>query len=193
MKKQWEEKGLTFLKRSELESIISMAESLKENPLVRAGILNGFIETSWFMRHEATGVWVKIRPDAAPTDSLDFVDLKTTTSLDWRDLQKTIYDRGYYVQAGLVAMVVRALLGHPLNSFTFVFIEKKPPYECVAVTLKGNEIDRGIKAAEKAIGIFANGIQTNKWPGRYDGQADAQYIEMSEWQQKSIDARLQDA
>ncbi len=190
-REQREAEGKTFIKRTELEGIVGMAESLKEHPLVRAGILNGFIETSWFVKHKATGIWIKIRPDAAPNDSLDFVDLKTTSFLDWRSLQNSIYDQGYFIQAGLVAMVVREILNQPLNTFTFMFVDKKPPYECVPVTLKGNEIDRGIKAAEKAIAIFAQCLQTGKWPGRYDNQADAQYIEMAEFHQKAVDAKLE--
>ena len=184
-----EAEGKSFLRREEMDQILGMRDSLADHSLVKAGILNGLIETSWFTKHKGTGVWLKARPDTAPTASLDFADLKTTVAIDRRSLQYAIYDYGYFIQAGLVAMIVKDVLGEPLHSFSFVFIEKKPPHDIAVAVLKGNEIDRGINAAEWAINRFAECYKAKKWPGRYEND-EAQYIEMTEWQQNSIDERL---
>lgn len=182
--------GKTVITEAQLEQIRGMAESLFEEPLVKAGILNGSIETSWFCKHQKTGIWLKARPDASPNDSLDFADLKTTASVEWDDIQRSIFKFGYYVQAGLLAMIVRALHGRDMNSFSLVFVEKQAPFDTCIVTLKEGDIARGIRAAEQSIAKFAECLASGKWPGRYNDQADARYLEMSEYAQKQIDARL---
>lgn len=184
-----EAEGKTFIKREELDHIMGMRDALAQHTLVKAGILNGYIETSWFIKHAKTGIWLKIRPDAAPNDSLDFVDLKCVRSVDYSSLQQALYNYGYFIQAGLTALVVREILGHPINSFTFVFQEKEPPYDIAPVTLKESEIDRGIRVAEHTINRFAECLKANRWPGRYESE-DAAYIEMPTRLQEAIDARI---
>jgi hypothetical protein len=182
--------GRCVITEGQLEQVRGMAESLFEEPLVKAGILNGSIETSWFCKHQKTGIWLKARPDASPNDSLDFADLKTTASVEWDDIQRSIFKFGYYVQAGLLAMIVRALHGRDMNSFTLIFIEKSPPFDTAIVSLKESDIARGIRAAEQSIAKFAECLASGKWPGRYSEHADARYLEMREFDQKRIDERL---
>ena len=187
---QREAEGKSFVRPEEMETVIGMRDSLASHPLIKAGILNGLIETSLFCKHQKTGVWLKARPDAVPMDSLDLVDLKTIAAIDYHSLENALYRFGYFIQAGLVAMILRELLGQPLHSFTFVFIEKKAPFDIAIVTLKDNEIDRGIKAAENAIATFAECLKRKEWPGRYADKADAFYIEMPTWCQQQIDGRV---
>ena len=197
--KLWLEKqreaGLTVITVDHLKRIKGIARELSKEPLVvdpegkRSGILNGYIEHSWFFKHRS-GVWVKIRPDATPNDSLDFVDLKLTKSIMWPDLQRTIRDYGYYMQAGLTAMTVKAVLGQPLNSYSYVFAENTEPHCIEIVTLKENEIKRGIDACEIAIQIFEKCMREKRWPGPRGDREDAQYIEMNESDQKRIDETI---
>lgn len=189
----WEERQAerrTPIKREQFDHIMGMAESLQAEPLVQAGILNGDIEMSWFIKHKKTGLWLKSRPDATPNASLDIADLKTSHSVAWDSLQATIYQHGYFIQAGLTAMLAFELFGQPLNSFTFVFVEKTPPYDVAIVTLKENEIARGIRVAEAMAARFAECLASGNWPGRYAGHAEGRYIEMRDYAQKQIDDRL---
>jgi hypothetical protein len=187
--KMQDEKGLTVIKPDQLKAIKGIARELSREPLVQNGILNGDIEHSWFWKHQ-TGVWLKMRPDATPNDSLDFVDLKLTRSVMWPDIQRSIRDYGYYQQAGLTAMGVRAITGMPLNSYTLVFAENTEPHCIEVVTLKEGEIQRGIQACEIAIARFNKCWQEKRWPGPRGDRADAQYIELSEFDQKQIDEAL---
>ena len=197
--KLWLEKqrdaGLCVLTPDHLKRIKGIARELAKEPLIndpegkRSGILNGYIEHSWFFKHR-TGVWIKVRPDATPNDSLDFVDLKLTRSILWPDMQRTIRDLGYFQQAGLTAMAVKAILGQPVNSYSFVFAENTEPHCIDFVTLKENEIQRGVEACEIAINRFAKCMRENRWPGPRGDRADAQYIEFSKADQERIDEQL---
>lgn len=197
--KLWHERqkqrGLTPVSIKQMKAIHGIYRELLKKPLIhdpegkRSGILNGYIEHSWFWKHR-TGFWLKIRPDASPNDSLDFVDLKLTRSIMWPDMQGSIRNYGYYMQAGLTAMGVKAITGQPLNSFTLVFAESTEPHCIEIVTLKENEIARGIEACEVAIARFAKCWEEKRWPGPRGDQEDAQYIELNENDQKRIDETI---
>lgn len=191
--KLWHERqekaGLTIITKTQMAAIYGIARELWKESLVRHGLLNGWIEHSWFWKHPS-GIWLKIRPDASPNDSLDFVDLKLSKSIMWPDLQRSIRDYGYYEQAGLTAMGVRAITGQPLNSFTLVFAENIEPHCIEIVTLKENEIQRGMQACEIAIAKFNKCWNEKRWPGPRGDRADAQYIEMNEFDQKRIDETI---
>jgi hypothetical protein len=182
-----DEKGLTVVTMEQIDKIRGIAERLQDEPLVKNGLLNGLIEHSAFAKDTETGIWLRIRPDAMPNDSLDFVDIKVTKSIRERDLQKTIEDYGYYQQGALVQTVIRQITGAEINSFTLVFAESKPPH-CIEIrTLKAEDLARGERVNRIGLRKFAECWKTKRWPGPSDGRADARYIELGEWAGKRID------
>lgn len=184
-----EKEGKAVLTPGDFASIRGMAESLSANPIVRAGALNGMIERSGFWRDKDTGLWVKIRPDAIPTDSGDYTDIKTTQSVLWRDLQKTIFERGYHQQLALIRTGMREL-GFPFTSASLIFVQKKRPFSNRVVTLKDNTLDTGERANRVALDAMAECLQKNRWPGPGGDREDAQPIELPEWAEKQIDDRI---
>jgi hypothetical protein len=181
--------GKAVLTLDSFESIRGMAEALSAHPLVRAGALNGLIERSGFFKDKATGLWVKIRPDAIPTDSGDYTDIKTTTSVLWNDLRKTIFERGYHQQLALIRTGVREL-GFPFTSASLVFVKKKRPFSVRVVTLKDNTLDQGERANRVALDAMADCLKKKHWPGPGGDREDAQPIELPEYAEKQIEDRL---
>ena len=133
--KQWvrehEQAGRTVLNDEDVRNITGMAVAIGENPLVQEGLLNGGVERSLFWRDLETQLWLKSRPDVLPHASADFVDIKTTQSVLYRDIQRTVADFGYYQQAAL-ALEVAAKLDMEISSFSLLFVEKEAPW-CVRV------------------------------------------------------------
>ena len=195
----WTEKmvkaGRTILSMKDFESIKGMVESLSDHPLIKpqgaggAGALNGLIERSGFYKDKATGLWVKIRPDAIPTDSGDYVDIKTTTSVLWNELRKTIFVRGYYQQMALIRTAMREL-GFPFTSASLVFVKKTRPYSVRIVTIKDNTLDKGEQANRTALDAMADCLKKKRWPGPGGDREDAQPVELPEWADKQIDDRI---
>ncbi len=169
--------------------IRGMARSLAGHPLIDAGILNGGIERTLAWKCKETGIWLKARPDATPNESGDFADLKTTTSVQSADLARTIAEYGYHQQAALISAAWVALTGHDIQSFSFVFVEKTPPYCTRIVTLRDEDLARGERQNLIATKIFAKCMETGEWPG--PGGADAEYLGLPEWKQKQIDHQLE--
>lgn len=187
--KQAQRDGKTVLKPDHVEIIKGMALSLSNNHLVQAGILNGLIERSMFWKDPETGVWLKARPDALPSDSGDYADLKTTQSVFYRDLQSTVGDYGYHQQGALVLDGAKAL-GLPVSSFSLVWIEKKRPYCARVQTLKDEDLARGGKQNRVALRTFHTCFINKTWPGPGDDRDDAEYVDLADWKRKQIDDRL---
>jgi hypothetical protein len=187
-----DQKGLTVVTTEQIDKIRGIAERLQDEPLVKNGLLNGLIEHSAFAKDPETGIWLRIRPDAMPNDSLDFVDLKVVKSIRDHDLQKSIENYGYYQQGALVQTVVRQITGANINSFTLVFAESSPPH-CIEIrTLKAEDLARGEKVNRVGLRKFAQCWQDKRWPGPSDGRADARYIELGEWAGKRIDEAVEE-
>lgn len=183
--------GRSILLASEVANIRGMALRLGQNPLVRDGLLNGQIERSIFWRDEQTGIWVKVRPDAIPTDSGDFADLKTTTSVRWTELTRAIAEYGYHQQGALIREAARRVCKIERPTFTLCFIEKESPWCERVVQIKDADLDRGEKQNRVALDLMADCLKAGRWPGPGGDREDAAHIEMPEWAQKQIDNRLQ--
>lgn len=187
--KQQKLAGRTVLAESDLSAIRGIARALASHPLIDAGILNGAIEHTMVWRCKDTGVWLKARPDAIPNDAGDFADLKTTISVQGPDLARAIADYGYHMQAALIAAGWHALAGRDIASFSFVFVEKSPPYCVRIVTLRDDDLLRGERQNFVATKIFAECMAKGEWPG--PGGADAEYLSLPEYFQKRIDTQLE--
>jgi hypothetical protein len=181
--------GKTVITETEINHIRHMADALSSKEAIRLGILNGRIERSLFSRDGE--VWLKSRPDVVPNDSGDFVDLKTAASVDDESLSKAIYSHGYHVQAGLLRMIVREVMGEQaFTSFTFVFVEKTPPYDVRVMQLKDEDIDLGEQQARNAIATVKECLKRNQWPG-FDGfDKEFSYVEMPGWSKTRIKNQL---
>ena len=182
--------GRDILSKDDIQKIRGMSASLGKHPLVRSGILNGLIEHSFVWKDEETGVWLKSRPDAIPTDSGDFADLKTTSDITDDGLARSVGSYGYHMQAALVGMGYRALTGQAMSSFSLVFVESSRPY-CVRVkALTDDDIQLGEKQIRVALRQFAEALNTGEWLPPGGLQTDAEYIRMKPWDRTIIENAL---
>lgn len=191
--KLWREaalaEGKTIITDCELEQITGMARSLAEHPLVKAGILDGYVERSLIWK-DPSGVWLKSRPDCIPNDSGDVADLKTTPSVRTEDLRRTLGAFFYPMQGALTGMAFREVLKRELQTFSLVFVEKTAPWCVRVVTVKPDDLERGQRQVRAAIDTFADCWARGKWPGPGGDQSDAEYLDVPEYARKSIDDRL---
>jgi hypothetical protein len=193
--KAWREAALadgkTVITAGELEQIVGMAKTLGAHPMVKAGILDGYVERSLIWRDRETGVWLKSRPDNVAGDGLDMSDLKTTTDVSTEAIARTIASFSYHAQGALVGMACRELLQREMQTFTLVFVETKPPHCVRVITLKPDDIVRGERQVRAAIAQFAHATATGNWPGPGGDQQDAEYLDLPEWSRRQIDSRLE--
>ena len=191
--KEWKEarerEGYVVLFPKEVKQIEGMALALSQHPLVQAGAFNGYIERSGFWLDRETKVWIKVRPDVIPNESGDFVDLKTTTSVQWPDLQRTIAEMGYVQQFALMREGFR-VLGFPVASATLIFVEKTPPHCVRIVSLRPHDLDVGEQQNRHALRAFVRCLKSREWPGPGGIRRDAEEIWMPDWHRDSVEAKL---
>jgi len=183
--------GLDVIKTEQLVRIRGMAEALKREPLIRAGILNGRIEHSMVWRDEETGVWLKVRPDAIPAADMAFADLKTIEDITDDGIERAIADHDLHVQGALVGMACRAVLGREMASFSLVFSEKSAPYCVRVVEISGADLELGEQQIRAVLPIFAKACETGVWHGPGGGQQDATYFPVRPYRVKQIERRLE--
>ena len=181
--------GRTVLTPKQIKSIRGMARSLAAHPLIEAGILNGGVELSIFWIDEKTGVWCKARPDSIPKDSLDVADLKTAAKFG-DDLDRSIFiDYHYDMQGEFIRWGMREACGREIESFSLVFVEKKPPYSVDVVSLELQDLDAAGDDLRVALDTFAYCLETENWFGPAGTQSDARWAMRSEWAQKRSEYR----
>ena len=183
--------GRTVITPADLETVTSMAESLGRHPLVKAGILDGFVERSLIWKDAETGIWLKSRPDVIPNGSGDYADLKTTSSVATRALEQSLASFDYAMQGAIVGMASEAVLGIPMQSFSLVWVEKTAPF-CVRITtLTPADLERGRLQVRAALRTMARCLETGEWPGPGGDRRDAEYLALPAYAAKRIDTELE--
>lgn len=184
------EEGRSWLSPKEIEAIRQMSISVGNHPLVKEGALSGQIERSIFWQDKETGIWLKSRPDSIPTSSADFVDLKTTRSTHWGDMQRSMREFSYYRQAALTREACHIVLKMDWSSFTLIFVEKQRPWDTRDVRAHDDDLHRGSRANRAAIRIFARCMKQNRWPGPGEGNEGNEKLPLSPQARESMDAML---
>lgn len=181
--------GFDVLIPSNIDSIRGMARGLAGDPIVRAGALNGLIEHTMIAQDPETGLWIKVRPDAIPTDSGDYTDLKSCADVTDDGLETAIGRDGLFVQGAMTRYICQ-LLGLPFTSFTLIFSEKTEPHCVQTRTLKEADLDLGYKAMRCALLTYQQCDARNVWPGPGGERQDAAYIEMRPYHRKRFEDRI---
>lgn len=189
--KRMKNKGLTVLTQKEMEQLRNMAQAIANNDLVKRGLFNGLIERSFFWKDKETGIWLKWRPDCVPTDSADFTDLKSTTSVLHHDIVRTIREFSYYQQAALGHEATKQVFDMEMSSFTYLFVEKQPPWCTRDYRVSDEDLMRGARMNRGCIRTFARCLKDNHWPGPGEGNEGNEQVSLSQSARAEIDRLLQ--
>ena len=164
--------GRMLLREEQVERIMRMAENLKANPLAVEMLTGGLTEISMIWQDEATGVWVKSRPDVMPDQSADAGDLKTFSprGMDLkRAVHRAITDHGYHQQMALAQEGLERVFGLSPQDFVLVFVETTQPFTVIPVRLDAESLHIGRVANRHALDTFARCLESGDWPGPVDG------------------------
>jgi hypothetical protein len=165
--------GRAILTKAQLADIRGMCAALERHPAVGEGILHGLVEHSLVWRDQATGVWLKARPDVIPVDCDMVVDLKTCVSADHQSCCRAITDHGYHMQLALVYEGLVALTGRRVTDFVLVFVEKSPPYAVGVKLLDFTDLEYGRRQLRRSIDKFARCVERAEWPTYEDEDVPA--------------------
>ena len=163
-----EHAGKIILQQSEFDRVRFMAERILYHPEVQG--LFGYdcaIECSGIVQHTADDgeqVLVKIRPDVWSPDAHILADIKTTPCASRAAFQRTVYNFGYHHQAALY-MHVMGRLGHLVDYYMFIVVEKEPPHEVAVYRLMPEVIERAWEQLIDPLHDMAVAYRTGHWTG----------------------------
>jgi len=165
---EMEEAGREIIKEEDADKLLRLAQKIEADPLAHSLLSEGMPELSIFWDCPRFGIPKKARIDLCRADGL-LVDLKTCTSAHPDEVQRAIWNYGYFVQAAWYMSAYRQQWPDaPEPRFVFVFIESEPPHPITCV-----QLDPATQAWGEALGVKASEIyrrcsDAGIWPDYVD-------------------------
>lgn len=150
---------------SEVDLVRAMRDVLHRHPIGRLAFRDGKPEQSIFWQDAETGIWCRTRPDWMPSTPRYLINWKSAVSVHPDDLQRTIWNHGYFAKSAWEMDGVEAVTGIRPERFCLLFQAKEPPHLVVPVWLDDEALHWGQRFNRKARGIFAWCSRRDHWPG----------------------------
>lgn len=147
------------------DKIVGMVAALRAHPLTR-NVFDGEGEPELTIRwkDETTGLPCKARADLYKPRLRAAFDVKTAANASYGAFRRAAADYRYHCQDAFYRTGF-AEVGHPIDSFVFVAIEKTPPYAIASFVLDDDDIARGRARVRADIATFDECLRTDSWPG----------------------------
>lgn len=175
--------GKSVITKEQVEVIRGIAGRMASHPTIQTGILNGLIEHSIFWIDEKTGLWVKCRPDAIPTDSNIIADLKVQAGVQPIDCRRAITEYGYHQQMALIGEGMFHAAQRVVTDFVLVMAKAGRPFSINHKPLTPSAIYRGHQQNRRAMDRIAECLKTGYWPGPDDDEVPA---DLQDWREKQL-------
>ena len=188
-KEKAERNGMTLLTQPDYEMCVTIAKSTMANPDASV-LLNdrtAVKECSIFNIDPDTGLELKVRPDLFIANRRLILDVKTTKDASpYRGgFEKQVFQLGYHIQGAFYSYVC-GLEGIVTDQFSFLAVEKEPPYAVQIHTLAPEVLEFGLCQVKETLRQIKKAkeeaIYTTGWPS-------TNIITLPEWlkQDRDID------
>lgn len=179
------------LKPAQLDEFRAMDKALELDTYASRAIKRSVAEASMIAQDEATGLWLRARPDflMPVTGGLYALDYKTADSVSPHIFPARAFNYGYHVQAGVADMVCEAATGQRLIGYALIVQEKAPPYLTVTYALQPDQIEWGRARARLGLDVIARCLEQNHWPGYAD---EPIALETPAWAVKQMEEQIND-
>ena len=144
---------------TEAAQIAGMQASVRCELLQQAG----WAEISVFATCPETGLLIKCRFDYLTADG-HAVDLKTTQDAQASEFAKSVFNYRYHVQDAFYRHAFAAATGAELQAFTFLAVEKEPPFYHAEYELDAEAQEIGRFYALRDLRTAAECERSGEWP-----------------------------
>jgi len=160
----------------EYAELLATRDAAWADPVARKALaMIELVETSIFFR--ANGIDCRCRPDAILTNGT-ILDLKTTRDAAPDAFAKSIASFRYHVQAAFYSDGYKQALGEMPRGFSFLAIEKEPPYLSACYVATTAMVARGRMDYQRDLDTYARCLETGIWPGLTRGVTE---IDLPKW------------
>lgn len=173
-KEMWKEfvvnsDGKTVLTADEYEAANNMTASIEALKASAKFLSDGLPEQSYF--GELEGVPCRCRPDYYNTKLGLVVDLKTTQDGSSKGFASSVAKFNYHIQVAFYSDLMRSL-GHVVNKFLFIVVEKSSPHMVSFYELDEVAIEQGRTRYKELLELYKYCKENNEWWGyaNFDGK-----------------------
>lgn len=160
--------GLIPMLHHQYEEAVVMVEAARD--YVSRSVLgniftDGRPEQTLVWNDPETRIWCRGRLDWLSTDHSMIIDYKTTSVPNpGQFMRRSMTAFGYDTQSAFYRRGMGAV-GRVVPEFVFLVQEDTAPYSCYLVKCAETMQDSGMRKVENAIGLWAECLATNVWPG----------------------------
>lgn len=172
--KDWKtEQELLFAGRTELHiddytKCIRMQEAARKHPTAKVLLEKGIAEQSIFWTDQETGAPCKMRKDWYSQNTGHIVDLKSTEDASPEGFARSVWKYRYHVQGPLYMDGFLAHYKQAAEHFSFIAIEKEPPY-AVGVYYVPEEVYKlGRKIYKDNLRTYMEALKKGVWDAYSD-------------------------
>ena len=181
--------GKAILTADDVASVNRMAEAVRAPDLASSLLISGTPELTVVWMDDATGVWLRARPDVTPDVRSIVPDVKSDNNPSPEAFMRKADTYRYFHSAAHYLDGLEAIYGPEPNwvkrRFVFVVIEKTPPYTVTLYQADDEDIQRARMENRRAINLFAKCLKEDRWPGYSDAVLP---LGLPGWTRKRIDA-----
>ena len=142
------------------------------------------IEKAVFTVHKKTGVLIKMKADVI-LNSMGF-DLKSTIDAAPDKFAGTIGKYNYDIQAAFYILVCQTA-GVSMKGFSFISVEKDPPFLSSATTLAAEDILQANDIVNVMLKRIATCVNTGNWEGYMKSDELAKVIRTKPWRKRELE------
>ena len=177
--------GKVLLSIDDAVMVNALVESIQSDKLLARAFERGEAETTFAWQDEATGVWVRARPDCMTPDRVVVLDVKAMADASPDAMRRSIRNYGYLQSASLYLDGVEAVTGERPREFWLVAPEKAAPFPVGVYPLDMGDIARaGFHFNRPALDTFARCLEADDWPAY-----PMQTLGMSDWDRRNLDKK----
>lgn len=155
-----------IISQEELRDIQMMSNSVQNHELSRKLIndIDGIPEKRFNWIDAETGIKCKIKPDLLLEKRGYCVDLKSIDDITDKGIIKASISHNYDKQAAFYTDGLKAN-GIDIMYFVFIFVEKKPPYQCEVRFIRhdSDTMNQGRMKYKKNLELLKTCREKNKW------------------------------
>lgn len=159
--------GREVLTQEDAASIEAIAQAMQKQ-VIHKLVRSGEAEVVLVWEDEETGLLCKARLDYLHRafDQI-IIDLKSTEDASPEGFSRSMAKYGYHQQASFYSHGWE-VLANLTPAFTFLAVEKNPPYAAAAYQIQAASLDAGEISWRKAIRTYAECLEKDQWPGYED-------------------------
>jgi hypothetical protein len=173
----------------ELDQITGMLTSIMNHKTAAYLIRQGRPEIAGLFNHK--GIRSKLKADILIEEQCIIADLKTCIDASEDPFMKAAWKNKYLIQAAWYLLGASLITGKKWDNFTYIAVEKTPPYAVAVHTADTAYLEGGLRMVEVAVGRFLRCAEKGIWPAYGDSAGSLSLPQYAMYEIEALERKFQ--